>query len=140
MLELDYKVIKLLYQHKKPMKIGEISKQLNVPHSTLGSCVTKRLNVKGFVKYKAYHDVVLTEKGKDLAKELNRHSRLLELLLYNELGISSKIAHEESEKFNLLLSCETINKICNKYGHPNKCPCGELISNSSECYCEKGHH
>jgi DtxR family Mn-dependent transcriptional regulator len=136
MLELDYQVIKILYQQEKPMKIGEISKKLHVPHSTLGSC-TKRLKIKGLVDYKAYQNVVLTEKGKDLAIELNRHSRLIEILLFNELGLSPEVAHEESEKFNLLFSCETINKICEKYGHPEKCPCGELILNSTGCYCEK---
>jgi DtxR family Mn-dependent transcriptional regulator len=139
MLELDYQVIKLLYQQEKLMKIGEISKKLHVPHSTLGSC-TKRLKEKGLVDYKAYHNVVLTEKGKDLAIELNRHNRLIEILLFNELGLSPKVAHEESEKFNLLFSCETINKICEKYGHPEKCPCGELILNSTGCYCEKKLH
>ena len=82
-------------------------------------------------------DITLTEKGENLAKELIRHARLLETLLYNELELSAKEAHNESEKFNLLFSCNTINKICEKYEHPSECPCGDTILSSINCYCEK---
>ena len=134
MLDLEYKVIKFIYRSKK-LKVGEISNQLHLPHSTIGSCV-KRLERNGYVIYERYKPVKLSDKGKDLAIELIRHSRLLECLLINELGLDNKIAHEESEKFNLLLSCETVNKICEKYDHPTQCPCGESIMNSSTCRCE----
>ncbi|TFG01634.1 MAG: metal-dependent transcriptional regulator [Promethearchaeota archaeon] len=139
MLDLDYKVLKLLYRSEKPLKVGELSMDLDIPHSTTGSCV-KRLEQEGYVIYKRYRPVTLSQKGVDLAIELIRHGQLMEILLYNELGLSIEKAHEEAEKFNLLLSCEIVNKICEKYGHPKKCPCGELILDSSSCYCENGHH
>ena len=135
MQDLDYIVVKLLYRQSTPLKIGKIAKELRVPHSTLGSCI-KRLKNKGYVNYEAYHEVRLTSKGSDLAKELIRHAGLLETLLYYELGVKPELAHRESEKLNLLLSCETINKICKKYKHPKKCPCGEVILSSSHCRCE----
>ena len=81
-------------------------------------------------------EVELTSKGKDLAIELIRHARLLEIFLHNELGVKPELAHRESENINLLFSCETINKICKKYKHPKKCPCGEEILSSSHCGCE----
>ncbi len=90
-----------------------------------------------FVNYEPYHEVNLTKDGIELAKELNRHSRLLELLLHYELGLDQTKAHNESDKFSLLFSCETINKICEKYDHPEECPCGEKILSSSVCCCEK---
>ena len=135
MMDLDYKVIKYLYRSKKPQKISNIKNFIKIAHSTLGSCV-KRLRDAGYVNYEAHHEVELTSKGKDLAIELFRHSRLTETLLYYELGVNPELAHRESEKLNLLLSCETINKICKKYGHPKKCPCGEEILSSSRCICE----
>lgn len=135
MQNLDYIVVKLLYRQSTPLKIGKIAKELIVPHSTLGSCIT-RLKRKDLVNYEAYHDVELTSKGRDLAIELIRHARLIETLLHYELGVKPELAHRESEKLNLLLSCETINKICKKYGHPKKCPCGEEILSSSHCICE----
>ncbi|MFX0028077.1 MAG: metal-dependent transcriptional regulator [Candidatus Hermodarchaeota archaeon] len=151
MMDIDYIVIKTLMSSEKGLKIGKIKKKLDndpfltyvvqkpdIPHSTLGSCI-KRLKKQGYVDYEPYHEAFLTKLGFELAKELNRHSRLLELLLFNELGLSSKISHQESEKLSLLLSCEIINKICEKYGHPKTCPCGEQILNSQECACSEQH-
>jgi len=136
MIDLDFKVIKFIYNFDETIKIGHMSRILNIPHSTLGSCI-KRLEKEGYVIYQRYKSVILSNRGKDLAIELNRHARLLELLFYNELGLTAKEAYDESEKFNLLLSCDTVKKICDKYDHPSKCPCGDLILNSISCYCEK---
>lgn len=136
MLELDYKVLKKIYHSSKHLKVGDLAKILRFPHSTIGSCI-KRLEENGYVTYERYNPVSLSKDGESLAVELTRHARLLELLLHNELGLNPKDAHNESEKFNLLFSCNTINRICAKYSHPKICPCGEEILNSSECFCEK---
>ena len=138
MVELDYLVLKHIYREGNALKVGTIAKILNLPHSTMGSCVS-RLKNKGYVFYKAYGYVSLTDKGKNIAKELIRHTQLMELLLVNSLGLSIEKAHEESEKINFLFSCETINRICEKFGHPKECPCGEKILNSAECFCKKSH-
>ncbi|MFX1328130.1 MAG: metal-dependent transcriptional regulator [Promethearchaeota archaeon] len=135
MIDLDYKVLKFLYNNRKPIKISPMARKLGTKHSTLGSCV-KRLKKEGYVNYEPFYEVFLTNKGIDLAKELLRHERLLELLFYNELGMTIEEAHEESAKLNLLLSCNTINKICEKYGHPKRCPCGDEILDTKKCYCE----
>jgi len=134
LLDLDYRVLKLIYNNEEELNVGDIAKMLSIPHSTAGSCV-KRLADKGYLIYKQYKNVRLSDKGSDLAIELIRHSQLLEVLLYNELGLSVEDAHREAEKFNLLFSCNTINKICEKYGHPKLCPCGEEILSTPECFC-----
>lgn len=136
MSNLDYKVLKYLFESEKPLKIGDIKKDLEIPHSTLGSCI-ERLEKQEYVDYEPYYEVELTEKGKEMAKELLRHQHLIELLFYKELGLTKELAHKESQKFNLLLSCRTINKICERYGHPQKCPCGAEILDSKNCYCEQ---
>lgn len=136
MLDLDYMVLKLLFRAEKPLKVGDIAKNLGLPHSTIGSSV-KRLEEENHVIYKRYQPVRLSESGKDLAIEVIRHAQLMEVLLYYELGLSEKEAHNESEKFNLLFSCNTINRICEKYEHPKECPCGEPILSSQDCHCKK---
>lgn len=135
MLDLDFIVLKLLYRSQVSLKVGDLAKNLELPHSTIGSCI-KRLEKNKLVIYKRYQPVILSPNGRELAIEVIRHAQLMEVLLYNELGLSIEEAHEESEKFNLLLSCTTINKICEKYNHPKECPCGELILNSQNCHCE----
>jgi len=136
LLEVEYSIISILNRLKKPMKVGQIASFMDKPHSTIGSCV-KRLQKFGYIEYQRYSDVKLSIKGKNLAYELERHARLLEVLLYNALDMTPQEAHEESKKFNLLLSCSIVNKICEKYDHPKFCPCGEEIKNSSNCYCER---
>ncbi|GAG86937.1 unnamed protein product, partial [marine sediment metagenome] len=41
MQDLEYTVIKFLFQKSIPLKVGKIAKELNIPHSTLGSCITR---------------------------------------------------------------------------------------------------
>ncbi|MFW9875012.1 MAG: hypothetical protein ACFFG0_18040 [Candidatus Thorarchaeota archaeon] len=62
MLDLDFRVIKFLFKSQKSMKIGEIRKEFDLPHSTLGSCI-KRLKNRNFVDYEPYHEVNLTKNG-----------------------------------------------------------------------------
>ncbi|MFX0082248.1 MAG: metal-dependent transcriptional regulator [Candidatus Hodarchaeota archaeon] len=135
MLDFEYRVLRLLYR-KYALKVGTIAKEIGVPHSTVGSCV-KRLERQGYVIYQRYKPVFLSDKGRDLAIELDRHAHLLEMLLINELEIEAEYAHAECEKFNLLFSCNVINKICERYNHPKECTCGEEISYSTDCFCEK---
>lgn len=142
MLDIDYQILKIIYRNNGKVRIKQIQEEFKIkkdselPLSTINSCI-ERLERKGLVNWIRYSPLKLTEKGENLAKELIRHARLLETLLYNELELSAKEAHIESEKFNLLFSCNTINKICEKYKHPSECPCGDTILSSINCYCEK---
>jgi Mn-dependent DtxR family transcriptional regulator len=135
MLDIDYRTLRHLYKNQK-QKVGDIARNFKLAHSTIGSSV-KRLEGEDLVRYKRYQIVELTRKGKELAVELSRHAHLLELLLHNELGLTIERAHQESNKFNLLFSCETINKICEKYNHPKICPCGVEINTTPNCFCEE---
>jgi DtxR family Mn-dependent transcriptional regulator len=140
MLDIDYQILKIIYRNGNKLRLKQIQleikviKRVEIPLSTINSCL-ERLEKAGFVNWVRYSHIELTKNGLDLAKELSRHAQLLELLLYNELDLSIDKAHTESEKLNLLLSCDIINKICEKYNHPNYCPCGEEIPNSKGCYC-----
>ncbi|MCP4762637.1 MAG: MarR family transcriptional regulator, partial [archaeon] len=78
MLNIDYKVLKRIYRSKNPIKVGELADILELPHSTMGSCI-KRLEKESLVVYQRYKPVILSKKGNDLAIELIRHSQLLEV-------------------------------------------------------------
>lgn len=142
MLDIDYQILKIIYRTNEKARLKHIQEEIKktkdiiIPSSTINSCI-ERLEKKELVDWVRYSPFKLTEKGLDLAKELIRHAQLLEILLYNELNLSAEEAHVESEKFNLSFSCNTINKICEKYKHPLECPCGDTILSSNNCYCEK---
>lgn len=142
MLDIDFQILKIIYRINGKARLKqiqqeiEVAKGIKIPFSTINSCI-ERLEKKEYVEWIRYSPLKLTHKGIDLAKELIRHAQLLEVLLFNELELTPEEAHSESEKFNLLFSCNTINKICEKYKHPSECPCGDIILNSLNCYCEK---
>ncbi|MFX1436557.1 MAG: metal-dependent transcriptional regulator [Promethearchaeota archaeon] len=142
MLDIDFQILKIIYRTNGNARLKHVQEEIKatrdikIPLSTINSCI-ERLEKKELVEWIRYSPLKLTEKGMDLAKELIRHAQLLEVLLYNELELSAEEAHFESEKFNLLFSCNTINKICEKYDHPLECPCGDTILSSFNCYCEK---
>ncbi len=143
MADLDCKILKIIYRNNKVAKIKEIKNALiskdycNIRYSTIDSCII-RLEKQNYVKWEKYKEISLTDKGINFTKELIRHAQLLEILLFNELGLTAEEAHLESEKFNLLFSCNVINKICKKYQHPERSPCGELILDTKKCsYSEK---
>ena len=144
MLDIDYQILKIIFRNDEKVRLKKIQseikliKGIKIALSTINSCL-ERLEKADFINWIRYSHVELTQKGINLAKELLRPTRLLELLLYNELELSVDKAREESEKLNLILSCETINRICEKYNHPNYCPCGKEIPNSESCYCWEDH-
>ncbi len=140
MLDIDYQILKIIFRNDEKVRLKKIQSEIKstraikIALSTINSCL-ERLEKAELIKWIRYSHVELTQKGVNLAKELLRHAQLLELLLYNELELTIDQAHEESEKLNLMFSCETINRICEKYNHPNFCPCGNEIPNSETCYC-----
>lgn len=144
MLDIDYQILKIIYRIDGKGRLKRIQEEIKankgvkIALSTINSCL-ERLEKEEYVNWVRYSHVELTNKGENLAKELLRHAQLLELLLHKELKLSVDKAHEESEKLNLMFSCNTINKICEKYNHPNYCPCGKEIPNSDSCYCGEEH-
>lgn len=142
MIDLDYKILKILRRNDGKAKIKEIKKKIDaennsdIRHSTIDSSIL-RLEKQGHVEWEKYKPISLTENGRNLANELIRHTQLLEVLFHKAIGLSKEEAKAESEKLNLLLSCDTIEKICETYGHPTECPCGEPILNSSNCHCHQ---
>jgi DtxR family Mn-dependent transcriptional regulator len=140
MIDFDYQILKIIYRNNGKARLKYIQQRFKdirgeeTPLSTINSCL-ERLEKLGYVNWVRYSPILLTDDGLNLAKELIRHAQLLEVLLYNELRLTAEDAHIESEKFNLMLSCETINKICEKYNHPIICPCGDKILSAPNCYC-----
>ena len=140
MLNTDYQILKVIIRNHKSARLKQIQEiylelnNIKIPLSTLNSCL-ERLEKKKYVKWVRYKPPMLTDEVTQLAKELLRHAQLLEVFLCNELGLSAEEGHKESEKLNLLLSCKTVQRICEKYNHPSTSPCGETILNSRICSC-----
>src|SRR3979411_585728 len=60
------------------------------------SGMVKRLGELGLVEHRPYHGVSLTDGGRRVALEVMRHHRLLELYLYESLGLPWGRGHHQA--------------------------------------------
>ncbi len=123
----DYiKAIYLLSEGGHPANTTRIAKRLG----TSSPAVTKMLKAlakRGWVTYRRYYGVQLTEMGKAMALEVIRHHRLLERYLMEHLGFSAEEVHEQAEVLEHHISEEFEDRIADLMGHPETCPHGKPI-------------
>jgi DtxR family transcriptional regulator, Mn-dependent transcriptional regulator len=79
------------------------------------------------VAHEPYKGAQLTPDGKQLALEVLRHHRLLELYLARDLGVPWDRVHDEAEVLEHVLSEELEDLIAAKLGDPTHDPHGDPI-------------
>ena len=117
---LDFKILSM-FMFDKLTKPADISRKLNVPHSTINSAL-KRMQEHGYIKWVHYKGIELTSKGKESLEHLEQHLHLIEIFLNDTLNINPKDAYSEAFKLAPYFSCKLIGKICEKYDQPKVCP------------------
>ncbi|MHA2030835.1 MAG: metal-dependent transcriptional regulator [Candidatus Kariarchaeaceae archaeon] len=120
--EKDKSVIIYIYEIDKATKPGDISKKLQLPHSTINS-VIKRLVNKNLVIWKEYAYVELTPLAKKMAAHHLRHHIVIHHYFEHELELSSDDAHREGLRIAGVISCETVLKMQAKIPDCNLTPC-----------------
>jgi DtxR family Mn-dependent transcriptional regulator len=91
------------------------------------SGMVKRLGELGLVEHRPYRGVSLTDEGRRVALEVMRHHRLLELYLFETLGVPWDRVHQEAEVLEHVLSEELEELIAAKLGDPTHDPHGDPI-------------
>jgi DtxR family transcriptional regulator, Mn-dependent transcriptional regulator len=91
------------------------------------SGMVKRLGELGLVEHRPYRGVSLTDEGRRVALEVMRHHRLLELYLFESLGLPWDRVHQEAEVLEHVLSEELEELIADKLGDPTHDPHGDPI-------------
>jgi DtxR family Mn-dependent transcriptional regulator len=91
------------------------------------SGMTKRLTHLGLVHHRPYRGVRLTPKGEQVALEVIRHHRLLELYLAESLGVPWDRVHDEAEVLEHVLSEDLEERIAEQLGDPTRDPHGDPI-------------
>ena len=105
---------------------GAVAERLGVTPAS-ASAMLKRLADENLVTYTPYHGVRLTAPGEQLALEVMRHHRLLELFLAEVLGMPWDRVHEEAEVLEHHISEELEELIATKLGDPDRDPHGDPI-------------
>jgi DtxR family transcriptional regulator, Mn-dependent transcriptional regulator len=79
------------------------------------------------VTHESYRGVVLTEAGRKIALEVIRHHRLVELYLYEAMGVPWDQVHAEADKWEHVLSEAMEERMDEILGNPTTDPHGSPI-------------
>lgn len=124
----DYlKAVYLLEQEGDVVSPSALSEQLGglKPSSITG--MVKKLAEHQLLDYVPYYSVRLTPRGEQVALEVLRHHRLLELFLVEVLGYGWDEVHEEAEALEHYISEKLEARIAARLGHPAFDPHGDPI-------------
>ena len=80
-----------------PVQTQALSDRLQVSTASVTGMM-KKLDQYKLVEHEPYRGVVLTPRGEQVALEVLRHHRLLELYLVEQLGMSWEEVHAEADR------------------------------------------
>ena len=103
-----------------------IAQRMGVTAASASGMVRKLCELE-LVSHEPYKGVRLTERGVEVALEVIRHHRLLELYLAESLGVPWDRVHAEAEVLEHVLSEELEDLIAAKLGNPTRDPHGDPI-------------
>ncbi len=95
------------------------------------SAMVKKLAALGLAEHAPYRGVTLTHDGEQVALEVIRHHRLLELYLAETLGIAVDDVHDEADRLEHALSDELEARIDKALGFPTHDPHGDPIPDAN---------
>ena len=109
-----------------PVTTSVLAERLDVTAGSV-SAMVKRLDELGIVEHTRYHGVVLTDRGVRIALRVIRKHRLLELFLFERLGVPWDRVHRDAERLEHHVSDELTARIAEHLGHPARDPHGDPI-------------
>ncbi|MCY7344828.1 MAG: metal-dependent transcriptional regulator [Pyrinomonadaceae bacterium] len=125
----DYlKAIYSLRQSDESVRTVALAARLNVKPPTV-TAMLKTLADLQLIRYEPYRGVELTETGEQIALEVVRHHRLIELYLVEALGFSWDEVHDEAEVLEHFISEKLEARIADYLGNPTHDPHGDPIPN-----------
>ena len=123
----DYlKAIYMLLSRGQEASNSAIAQALGVAPASATNMV-KRLAEAGLIEHVPYRGVQLTPAGQQVALEMVRHHRLIELFLHDILDMPWDQVHVEAERLEHAISEEVEEAIARKLGYPAVDPHGDPI-------------
>jgi DtxR family transcriptional regulator, Mn-dependent transcriptional regulator len=135
----DYlKVIYDLSRSGGAVTTSAIAGRLSVAPATVTGMIKKLASLK-LVTHEHYRGVQLTEAGRKVALEVIRHHRLVELYLFEAMGVPWDQVHAEAEKWEHVLSEEMETRMDEILGSPTTDPHGSPIPTRDLELAEQDH-
>ncbi|GGD18505.1 metal-dependent transcriptional regulator [Hyunsoonleella pacifica] len=107
-----------------------IAKEMETKASSVTDMV-KKLSEKGYVDYKKYQGVSLTEEGEIIAINIVRKHRLWEVFLVEKLNFSWDEIHDVAEQLEHIKSKKLITQLDAFLGYPTHDPHGDPIPDAT---------
>ena len=95
------------------------------------SAMVKKLAALELLEHEPYRGFHLTAAGEQVALEVIRHHRLLELYLAETLGLHVDDVHDEADRLEHVISEELEERIDRALGYPTHDPHGDPIPNAA---------
>lgn len=108
------------------IKANQIADKLNIS----GAAVTdmlRKLSKEGYVDYKRYKGIKLTQSGEDYARNMVRRHRIWEVFLHQIVGLPWDKVHKEAENLEHSSSDELIDRLEEMLDYPEFDPHGDPI-------------
>src|SRR5438105_8753180 len=112
------------------VSVTALAKQQGVS-SASASAMVKKLTALELAVHERYRRITLTRAGEQVALEVIRHHRLLELYLAETLGLHVDDVHDEAERLEHVISEELEAKIDRALGYPTHDPHGDPIPDAN---------
>lgn len=109
-LEEYLKTIYVLKNTEKQIRVTDISKKLNCSKPSVNRALNC-LKDEGLILYEAYGDIIITEKGMEIAKSIVKKQDILKLFLTQMIGVDEETAGTEATKMKHAISEDTISKL-----------------------------
>lgn len=123
----DYlKTIYMLQQEESPVSTSRIAAARGVKPGSATSMI-QRLDKLNLVNYAKHYGVTLTESGQEIALEVIRHHRLVELYLIEALGFTWDEVHEQADVLEHVISEKLEERIAAALNYPSFDPHGDPI-------------
>ena len=108
------------------IKANQIAEKLNIT----GAAVTdmlRKLSKEGYVDYKRYKGIKLTQSGEGYARSMVRRHRIWEMFLHQVVGLPWDKVHSEAENLEHSSSDELIDRLEEMLDYPEFDPHGDPI-------------
>jgi DtxR family Mn-dependent transcriptional regulator len=123
----DYlKTIFRLEEEQSPVSTSRIAAARAVKPGSATSMI-QRLHKLNLVNYEKHYGVTLTAAGRDIALEVIRHHRLVELYLIEALGFTWDEVHEQADLLEHVISEKLEERIAAALDYPDFDPHGDPI-------------
>ena len=118
-----------IYRHRTNdggIKATMVAERLDISNAAVTDMM-KKLSRDGFVEYKRYKDIKLTNEGEAYARNMIRRHRIWELFLQRIVGMPWDKVHDEAEQLEHSSSDELINRLEEILDYPQFDPHGDPI-------------